>query len=61
MVHKLLIGVDGHDRLTSYLNFESGLVEKDYFFMSIIFNGHYLILEKDFFFLMCLSFLMDTN
>ena len=31
-----------HDRLTSYLNFESGLVEKDCFFMFIIFNGRYL-------------------
>ena len=42
MVHKYLFGVDGHDRLTSYLNFESGLVEKDCFFTFIIFNEQYL-------------------
>ena len=37
MVHNKLIGVEGHDRLTSYLNFDTGLVEQGCFFKFIIF------------------------
>ena len=45
MVHKYVAncGVEGHDRLvTSCINYESGLVEKDCLFTFINFHGQYL-------------------
>ena len=38
MVQEYLIGVEGQDRLRSYLYYESGLVDKDCLFMFIIFH-----------------------
>ena len=42
VVQKYLFGVDGHDRITCYLSFESGLVHRDCLFKLIIFYGHHL-------------------
>ena len=43
MANKYQIGFERHDRLTSYLNFDSGLlIDKDCLFTFIIFHGQYL-------------------
>ena len=43
MANKYQIGFERHDRLTSYLNYDSGLlIDKDCLFTFIIFHGQYL-------------------